>query len=216
MFFNPLLHKTDKQLEEDLKKDNYNGFLLTKAVRLDAKTTLLPENGFKLVWCQIDKNTRERALLVCASREILWDLFIDFVSITGSVTDVCLESSHHSANHDCHTDFIVEEKEVILTTSTFFDFQDILLNDGCTGIAVYNGKRRVEVQLCEHKFISIYGWKKHKRKIKKILEKYGIPLNKEMSCVVWQPHMHVSSTSYAEEFKNFKIAMGADSYDSAI
>src|SRR5262249_51637287 len=40
--------------------------------------------------------------------------------------------------------------------SPFCDFEDLLLNDGCTGVAVVAVGRRIEVQLDEHKLLFVY------------------------------------------------------------
>ena len=54
-------------------------------------------------------------------------------------------------------DLYREHIDVPVLKSILLDFEDLLLNDGCTGIAVINPAKRQEVQLDEHKLLIVYG-----------------------------------------------------------
>ena len=55
----------------------------------------------------------------------------------GDVVDVVLETSHGHQSHG-HTDLYREYIDMPILQSTLWDFEDLLTNDGCTGIAVLN------------------------------------------------------------------------------
>src|SRR5690606_700338 len=94
-------------------------------------------------------------LMAAASRDSLLDLLIDLMDNLGSVVDVVLESSHQGGSG--HRDFYREHIDMPVLKSVLVDFEDLLLNDGCCGIAIVNPRRRQEVQLDEHKLLIAYG-----------------------------------------------------------
>ena len=55
----------------------------------------------------------------------------------GPVVDVVIESSHNS-NSEGHIDLYREHIDMPVLTSILWQYEDLLLNDGCTGIAVLN------------------------------------------------------------------------------
>ena len=64
------------------------------------------------------------------SREKLFDLFLDLLDPLGKVVDLVLETSHASKGAG-HHDLFREHIDLPVLQSTFLDFEDLLLNDGC-------------------------------------------------------------------------------------
>ena len=67
------------------------------------------------------------------------------IDCLGPVVDVVLESSHKSTAD--HEDLYREHIDMPVLKSILLEYEDLLLNDGCTGIAVINPSKRQEVQM---------------------------------------------------------------------
>ncbi len=67
-----------------------------------------------------------------------------------------LETSHDRDSRG-HVDLYREHIDLPVLKSTLYDYEDLLLNDGCTGIAVLNPHVPLEVQFDEHKLLIAYG-----------------------------------------------------------
>ncbi|NIP86911.1 MAG: hypothetical protein GTO03_15640, partial [Planctomycetales bacterium] len=72
-----------------------------------------------------------------ASTEALFDLFIDLLNPLGDQVDVVLETSH-SRQGGGHRDLYREQIDMPVLKSILYDYEEMLLNDGCAGIAVLN------------------------------------------------------------------------------
>jgi hypothetical protein len=94
--------------------------------------------------------------------------------------------------------------------STLWDFEDLLTNDGCTGIAVLNPSIPQEVQLDEHKLLIVYG--SDLAPYERILMDAGIPCREEMRFITEAEHVHSTSERYVQEFEELKLRLGMDGY----
>src|SRR5690606_7648942 len=94
-------------------------------------------------------------LMAAQSRGRLIETFMELLDPLGQVVDVVLETSHGHRNTG-HTDLYREQIDMPILQSVLWDFEDLLANDGCTGIAVLNPNLPQEVQLDEHKLLIVY------------------------------------------------------------
>ena len=62
-----------------------------------------------------------------------------------------------TARRKGHVDLYREHIDLPVLKSILYDFEELLLNDGCTGIAVLNPHMPLEVQFDEHKLLIAYG-----------------------------------------------------------
>jgi hypothetical protein len=92
--------------------------------------------------------------------------------------------------------------------STLWDFEDLLTNDGCTGIAVLNPSVPQEVQFDEHKLLIVYG--NDLSSYEEILRRYGLPCDDEMKFITEAEHVHSSSDTYVQQFDQLKMRLGMD------
>jgi hypothetical protein len=129
----------------------------------------------------------------------------------GSVVDVVLESSHNQAGG--HVDLYREHIDMPVLTSILWDYEDLLLNDGCTGIAVLNPHTPQEIQFEEHKLLIVYGSPLEPYEF--TLESNGVPESQEIKFITEAEHIHSSSDEYAEEFFRFRTALGLDGNQEA-
>ena len=88
------------------------------------------------------------------------------------------------------------------------DFEVIVVNDGCTGIAILNPGLPQEVQLDEHKLLIVYG--KDLRRYENIMVDCHIPCREDMRFITEAEHVHSSSERYYRQFETLKTQLGMD------
>jgi hypothetical protein len=197
------------ELEAHMERARYGTFELTDAIRPAYDVQIVPKQGFKHdEYTDPDTSSRVPVILASASRERLFDLFIDLVASLGDVVNVVIETSHHGDNGD-HQDYFRELIDIPVLTSLLYEFEDILMNDGCTGIAVVNPKRRQEVQFDEHKLLVCYG--SPQEIYERILIKHDVYPDGNMRFITEAEHIHSSSDRYIDIFDTFQYRLGIDS-----
>jgi hypothetical protein len=116
-----------------------------------------------------------------------------------------LETSHEDKTD--HEDFTREGIERLVLESVLWDFEDLLLDDGCTGIAVMHPELQMEVQLDEHKLLVVYA---HQRApFERILAEQGIERNDRIRFISQAEHLHTSHTRFARRFDEMVNRLGA-------
>ena len=147
--------------------------------------------------------------MAAVTRARMMESFMSLIEPLGEVVDVVLETSHGHQSHG-HTDLYREYIDMPILQSTLWDFEDLLVNDGCTGIAVLNPHLPQEVQLDEHKLLIVYG--KELRPYEKILLDSRIPCRDDMRFITEAEHVHSTSERYVEQFEELKMRLGMDGY----
>jgi hypothetical protein len=92
--------------------------------------------------------------------------------------------------------------------SILWDYEDLLLNDGCTGIAVLNPGIPQEIQFDEHKLVIVYG--EELGPYEGILRQRNVPCDEKMKFITEAEHVHSSSDRYSREFEELKTRLGMD------
>ena len=180
---------SEDQLESHLKIARYGDFMLTDAVYQDK------ESGIKIP-----------VIMASASREILLDIFLDLLEPLGHEVDVVLETSHD--RRGSHQDLYREDIDLPILKSSIFEFEEMLLGDGCTGIAVLNPDIPQEIQLDEHKLLIVYG--QELADFEDILDDYGLPLMEKMRFITEAEHIHSSTEEFARQFEEMRFRLGID------
>ena len=148
---------TEDELEAHLGVSRYGDFRLTDAVRPSYDLQVVPSEGYRHDAYRDEENHSSVPVLMGAvSYDRLIDTFLDMLDPLGSVVDVVLETSHNRDRRG-HQDLYREHIDLPVLKSIFWEYEDLLLNDGCTGIAVLNPSIPQEVQFDEHKLLIIYG-----------------------------------------------------------
>jgi hypothetical protein len=199
---------TDEELEAHLRVSQYEDFLLTDAVRPSYDLQVRPEQGYRHDTYR-DQSLRDGVpvLMAAASRDILFELFLDLLDPLGSEVDVVLETSHH-ARRGRHQDLYRESIDLPVLKSMLWDFEELLVNDGCTGIAVLNPAIPQEVQFDEHKLLIIYG--EPLTPLEEILQSRGVPCRDELRFITEAEHVHSSTDDFCREFEILKTRLGID------
>jgi hypothetical protein len=201
-------HLSEEELEAHLGVRRYGDFRLTDAIRPSYDLQIVPQQGFRHDFYQ-DENSKAKVpvLMAAASHEILLDLFMDLVEPLGGELDVVLETSHHREGGG-HTDLYRENIDAPVLKSTLYDFEDLLLNDGCTGLAVLNPAVPQEVQFDEHKLLIIYG--KPLDEFERILETYGVHCRDDIKFITEAEHVHSSTDQFCQQFEELRMRLGMD------
>ena len=201
-------------LATHLNVNRYGNFLLTDAVRPGRTVPIVPREGFRIESFR-EPLTRVRIPFLSASvsADKLFDLFLDLLDPLGEMVHVIFESSHASRDDD-HEDLRRGHIDLPVLKSHLCDYEDLLLNDGCTGVAAVASRKMAEVQLDEHKQIYIYG-----RKLlpyRKIFRHYGVKRIDDLQLLSESEHLHHSTRGYAEEFRRLCCQVGAGDLESVL
>lgn len=199
---------SDEQLEAHLEVSSYGAFELTDAIRPSVDLKVVPKQGFRHeTYVDPSSDAKVPVIMAAASKHRLFDLFIDMIDTLGPVLDVVLETSHyHTGGHE---DYYREHMDLPVLKSTLYDFEDLLLNDGCTGIAVLNPKRQQEVQFDEHKMIIAYG--SPLESFERVLISNDVYVDEDMSFITEAEHVHTSSDQFYDQFQQLATRLGMES-----
>jgi hypothetical protein len=201
-------HVTEAQLEEHLSVARYGDFTLTDAVRPSYDLEVIPEAGYRRdVYRAPDSGIEIPVIVAAGSREYLFDLFLDLIDPLGEQVDVVLETSHDRQSGE-HEDLYREHIDTPVLKSMLYDFEDMLLDDGCTGIAALNPQRPLEVQLDEHKLLIMYG--QDSEEFVEILESHGLRNSESLRFITEAEHVHSSSDEFADQFQRLQYLLGID------
>ena len=199
---------SEDQLEAHLGVKRYGSFILTDAVRPSYNLEVVPSAGYRHdVYRDRDTGVEIPVLMAAASREVIIDLFIDLLDPLGESVDVVLESSHDQTAGQ-HLDMGREHIDLPVLKSTLYDFEDILLDDGCTGLAVLNPRIPLEIQFDDHKLLIVYG--QDLSVFENTLADYGIGRSDEIRFITEAEHVHSSSDEYVDRFQQMKYRLGID------
>jgi len=194
------------ELNEHLQRDRYGDFWLTNAVRPSIKQEVTPKQGYRIETYRDKVKSMEIPVLAAAiSRENLFDAFLDLLYPLGDVVDVVLETSHESNNCD-HRDLNRENIDLPVLQSHLCDFEELLLHDGCTGIAVLSTSQPIEVQFDEHKLLIIYA--ENLIPFELILDDYHVTQNDRLRLITEGEHLHNTSPEFTGQFESLCYRLG--------
>ena len=140
---------------------------------------------------------------------LLVSVFLDLLDPLGNIVDMVLETSHHCKVGE-HDDLYREHIDLPVLKSVLWDYEDLLTNDGCSGIAVLNPSKQQEVQFDEHKILLVYG--DPLDDFEGILESYGVQRQDEIQFITGAEHVHSSRDEYRDSFDLFRSRIGAEGY----
>jgi len=200
---------SNDELEAHLGVTRYGSFMLTGAVRPSYDLQVVPSQGYRHdVYRDEENRTTVPVLMGAASKEHLFEVFMDILDPLGSEVDVVLETSHDRESRG-HVDLYREHIDMPVLKSILYDFEDLLVNDGCTGIAVLNPGIPQEVQFDEHKLLIVYG--NELDEYERAFRSRGVSCDDQMRFITEAEHVHSSSEYYKHQFEQLKCRLGIDS-----
>ena len=200
---------SEEQLEAHLGVQRYGRFMLTDAIRPSYDLKIVPRQGYRHdFYIDEESKTKVPVLMAAASREILFDVFLELIEPLGCEVDVVLETSHNREAAG-HTDLYREHIDLPVFKSMLWDFEDLLMNDGCTGMAVLNPSIPQEVQFDEHKLLIVYG--KPLTDYEAVFHRFGIHPDPQIKFLTEAEHVHSSTDRFAQQFEELQMKLGMDS-----
>ena len=198
----------------NLNQNRYGNFVLTDAVRLGPTRPIVPVEGYRISRFR-DAETRLclPVLGAAVSAEKVFDVFLDLLMPLGERVHVILETSHGGPG-DYHDDLRRGDIDLPVLMSHFCDFEDLILNDGCTGVAVVAAGRKVEVQMDEHKLLFVYA--RELKPFRRVMKRYGIKRDNDLRLIAEAEHLHHSQIRHIDEFQMLATRMGAVDFDSVL
>ncbi len=198
----------EEELEAHLGVARYGSFMLTDAVRPSYDLQVVPTQGFRHDAYR-DEQTRTNVpvLMAAVSAERLFETFMELLDPLGGVVDVVLETSH-CGEEQGHTDLYREHIDAPVLKSILWEYEDLLVNDGCTGIAVLNPGVPQEIQFDEHKLLIVYG--NRLEEFESIYKDQQVRCDDNLKFITEAEHVHSSSDRYAQQFDELKTRLGMD------
>ncbi len=199
---------SEEELEAHLGVARYGSFLLTDAVRPSYDLQVVPAQGYRHdSYRDEQRHSSVPVLMAAVSAEHLFETFLDLLDPLGSVVDVVLETSHNR-DQNGHTDLYREHIDMPVLKSILWEYEDMLVNDGCTGLAVLNPDIPQEIQFDEHKLLIVYG--DHLETFEELCRQQRVFCDEQMKFITEAEHVHSSSDRYAQQFDELKTRLGMD------
>src|SRR5580692_4442359 len=196
------------QLDAHLRVGRYGDFALTDAVRPSFGLEVIPREGYRRdVYCDPETGNKMPVLAASVSAERLFDVLMDLLDPLGDEVDVVMESSHESEPGN-HADLYREHMDTVILKSTLYDYETLLLNDGCTGMAALNPNGPMEVQFDEHKLLFVYAH--DLQPFEDIFRQYGLKRDDTLKFISEAEHLHSTDDEYHEQFESLLYRMGID------
>jgi hypothetical protein len=201
---------TEEELEAHLGVVRYGDFVLSDAVRPSYDLQVVPSQGYRHdVYHDEETRASVPVLMGAATKRHLFETFMDLLDPLGWEVDVVLETSHNRTNRG-HVDLYREHIDLPVLKSILWEYEDLLLNDGCTGIAVLNPGVPLEVQFDEHKLLIVYG--DNLQPFEDIFDERNVACKDKMKFITEAEHVHSSSDAYFQQFEELKMRLGMDSF----
>lgn len=202
---------SEEELEAHLGVARYGSFLLSDAVRPSYDLQVVPSEGYRHDAYRDEQNhTSVPVLMAAVTKGRLFDTFLELLDPLGTVVDVVLETSHNGDKQG-HTDLYREHIDMPVLKSILWEYEDLLVNDGCTGIAVLNPGVPQEVQFDEHKLLIVYG--DDLQSFEAVFNDRRVACNDQVRFITEAEHVHSSSDQYGRQFEELKTRLGMDGWD---
>ena len=197
---------TPTNMTELLRQARYGDFWLTDAVRPSLARQVVPRQGYRIETYKDKKAGFQVPVLAAAvSRERLFDVFLDLLEPLGEVVDAILETSHdRDGNH--HLDLYREAVDLPVLKSHCCDYEELLMQDGCTGIAVLSTSGPMEVQFDEHKLLVVYA--ADLKPFAAVLDDYGVPRDDSLKLITEGEHLHSTDPKHRDTFDQMCCRLG--------
>lgn len=192
-------------LDAHMARSRYGRFTLTEAVRPGWQLDIVPRAGYRHdAYVDPQSGSRMPALVAAVSAESLFETFLELLEPLGDTVDVILESSHEDAVGV--REFSREGMERLMLESLLWDFEDLLLNDGCTGISILHPQQSLEVQFDEHKLLVVYA--QARQPFERVLRGHGLDRDDRLRFLSQGEHMHTSHARHGRQFEQLVSRLG--------
>jgi hypothetical protein len=166
---------------------------------------VVPRAGYRVgVYRDERAGLRVPVLAAAASRERLFDAFLDLLAPLGPTVDVVLGSSH--AGDDARLELARADLDLPVLQSHLCDFEGLLLDDGCCGVAAIAAGRPCEVQFDEHKTLVVYA--RDLAPFAEALRRHGLRRDDGLRLISEGGHLHRSAARHRAAFDRLCRRLG--------
>lgn len=190
----------DNQVRALMKLDRHGSFLLTEAIRT---LHVIPQQGYRRELYR-DDDLAIPVIMAAASRELLFDLFLELVSELGGEVDVFVGMSHQQPRREAWRN----EIDLPVLKSKLLGYEDLLLNDGCTELAVIDANSSEEVQLDEHKLLLVYS--ENFARFETIFQAHGVGFVPGLKFLTEGEHVHTTTNALRQQLGELLVDLGAE------
>jgi len=189
-------------------------FTLTDAVRPAPRGGVQPREGYRVqVYRDKARRVRLPVLSTAISAERLFDAFLDLLEPLGPEVDLIVESSHATDPRGRRPSEGPDERErhgidLPVLRSFCCDFEEMLVNDGCTGVAVLNEEQQLEVHFDEHKLLYVYA--PNLAAFERVLRNYGVERQDDLLLLTEGEHVHCTQSGYQQMLDTFCHQLGVE------
>jgi len=199
---------SEEELEAHLGVSRYGDFALTEAIRPSYDLQVVPSQGYRHDSYRDEQSrTSVPVLMGAVSHEKLFEVFMELIEPLGTVVDVVLETSHNRDRRG-HLDLYREHIDMPVLKSILWDYEELLLSDGCTGVAVLNPGIPQEVQFDEHKLLIVYG--SPLDDFEGVFQDRNVARDDQLKFITEAEHVHSSSDQLARQFEELQTRLGMD------
>lgn len=179
----------ESQPIEVIHDRTYGKFTLSNAVALFEESEVVPKEGYQTSPFVSKAGVLIERMMISVSVERIFYLFDDFLSLLGDACGVVVEDCRDTdSDHTVHVDHYGYHKDTVVVRSIFCDFEELLVNDGFLGVAVFTEDVYAEVQLTDHKTIQVFST--DASQFEEVLAQYGIKADEELKFVFDDSHIH--------------------------
>ena len=199
---------SQEELDAHLQVGCYGNFALTDAIRPSFGLEIVPRQGYRRdLYRDPESGNTMPVLAAAVSSDSLFDVFMDLLDPLGEELDVVMESSHDS-EPGSHADLYREHMDTVILKSTLYDYEELLLNDGCTGLAALNPEGPMEVQFDEHKLLFVYAH--DLEPFEQVLRDHGLRRDDTIKFISEAEHLHSTDDVYRDQFEELRYRLGID------
>ena len=199
---------SQEELDAHLQVGRYGDFALTDAIRPSFGLEIVPREGYRRdLYRDPESGNTMPVLAAAVSSERLFEVFMDLLDPLGEEVDVVMESSHDS-EPGSHADLYREHMDTVILKSTLYDYEELLLHDGCAGLAALNPEGPMEVQFDEHKLLFVYAH--DLEPFEEVLRDHGLRRDDTIKFISEAEHLHSTDDVYREQFDELRYRLGID------
>lgn len=173
----PFLEQMKKQPKQSSSDCAARILYLTKAIRIYGHVNL--HEGYeispsKTFPCGID-------MLIAASKERIMDVLTDCMNLMGE--EVQPTFRQYSDTDNTAREFWKPSIDVPILESAFFEFEDVILDDGMSDIGLITLDGGIGLRMLGDKLISISGMRRDLKAFSTIMQNYKIPQIKHLETI---------------------------------
>ncbi len=197
------------EMQKHFDVSRYGNFELTDAIRPGYGRKPMLQDGYReSTYLDQEDGTHIPVITAAASREQLWELFMNLLDSLGDQPNVVLESDHDNSV-DNNSQLYRERIDASVLQSVLWDYEDLLMNDGYAGIAVFDRETPRELQFTNNKTLVMYG-NNLRETFGEILNDFHVPHNQEIEFVDDGEHVHSSTIEYERQFHELAKRLGVE------